>query len=488
MTKNPSRSHQPIRCAQMRQVLHPTCPTNTEIMKTIWVIGGPGCGKGTQCDKIISKYGLLHLSSGDLLRDEVKSGSSRGAELQELMSKGLFVPTEVVLSLIKENMDKVKEDGAAIKGFLIDGYPREVEQGILFEKMVCPVDLILFFDVSNETMKKRLLSRAAVSQRADDNEETIVKRIEIFNAKNNQIVENYKSKVMRINAEGSIDDIFLEVTKALDTIFSDNNQQLNLIFVEQIRHAHERHFQILMTNRCFKITRKTAPKFKLIRRNSRSTDFILSQKLFSNIEQCQKFARLKNALAFNFYSIDNLKNANINLEDQHNCQVIGCPETHIRNSLVSDEKFSYYSLYSRHKMRVNDTIKCIPRVGLFVKSKEFENYTNAQAECIKIHGKMANVISAERSNELSDYVGDKLTYVGLSNRDKDRLWKNEFDEPLSCFDYRAWDIGEPTSRGCVTLTKLTINSSTSSISFPVWKVMSCSQLLPFICEILPSFN
>lgn len=62
-------------------------------MKTVWVIGGPGCGKGTQCDKIIAKYGLVHLSSGDLLREEVASGSSRGSTLQELMSKGLFVPT-----------------------------------------------------------------------------------------------------------------------------------------------------------------------------------------------------------------------------------------------------------------------------------------------------------------------------------------------------------------------------------------------------------
>lgn len=62
-------------------------------MKTVWVIGGPGCGKGTQCDKMIAKYGLLHLSSGDLLREEVASGSARGASLQELMSKGLFVPT-----------------------------------------------------------------------------------------------------------------------------------------------------------------------------------------------------------------------------------------------------------------------------------------------------------------------------------------------------------------------------------------------------------
>ncbi|KAL6441931.1 hypothetical protein ACFW04_002363 [Cataglyphis niger] len=170
-------------------------------MKTIWVIGGPGCGKGTQCDRIIEKYGFLHLSSGDLLRAEVASGSERGASLQDLMSKGLFVPTDIVLELIKEKMDKTRKEGTTKTGFLIDGYPREKEQGILFEKNVCPVDLILFFDVSNETMKIRLLGRAAVSQRADDNEETIKKRIKIFNEKNKEIVEHYKDKVVRVSLD-----------------------------------------------------------------------------------------------------------------------------------------------------------------------------------------------------------------------------------------------------------------------------------------------
>ncbi|XP_076290554.1 adenylate kinase 1 [Lasioglossum baleicum] len=187
-------------------------------MKTIWVIGGPGCGKGTQCERIIKKYGFYHISSGDLLREEVASGSPRGASLQDLMSKGLFVPTEIVLDLIRERMEKAKAEGATKTGFLIDGYPRELDQGLLFEKNVCPVDSIIFFDVSNETMKTRLLGRAAVSQRADDNEETIKKRIEIFNVKNGQIVEHYKDKVVRIVAEGTIDDIFNQVAKALDPL------------------------------------------------------------------------------------------------------------------------------------------------------------------------------------------------------------------------------------------------------------------------------
>ncbi|XP_033213554.1 adenylate kinase isoenzyme 1 isoform X2 [Belonocnema kinseyi] len=191
-------------------------------MKTLWVIGGPGCGKGTQCDKIIETYGFIHISSGDLLREEVASGSPRGASLQELMSKGLFVPTEIVLELIKERMNKAKAENPSARGFLIDGYPREKEQGIQFEKDVCPVDLILFFDVTNETLLKRLLGRAAAAatQRADDNAETIKKRIEIFNEKNGAIVEHFKDKVVRINAEGAVEDVFAQVTNALDFLLA----------------------------------------------------------------------------------------------------------------------------------------------------------------------------------------------------------------------------------------------------------------------------
>ena len=103
-------------------------------MKTVWIIGGPGCGKGTQCERIIAKYGFFHISSGDLLREEVASGSPRGASLQETMSQGLFVPTDIVLDLIRERMEKAKTEKATKTGFLIDGYPRELEQGLLFEK------------------------------------------------------------------------------------------------------------------------------------------------------------------------------------------------------------------------------------------------------------------------------------------------------------------------------------------------------------------
>ena len=101
--------------------------------KVIFVVGGPGSGKGTQCEKIVKKYGYTHLSSGDLLRAEVQSGSERGKHLNELMQKGILVSNQLVLDMIKDAMlSKIKTS----KGFLIDGYPRQVDQGIEFEKQV----------------------------------------------------------------------------------------------------------------------------------------------------------------------------------------------------------------------------------------------------------------------------------------------------------------------------------------------------------------
>nr|CAI5862678.1 unnamed protein product [Callosobruchus analis] len=162
----------------------------------IWVLGGPGSGKGTQCDKIVAKYGFTHLSSGDLLRAEVASGSPRGKELSDIMERGELVPVEVVLELLKEAIIKALPTS---KGFLIDGYPREKEQGILFEKNVAPVNLVLFFDASDETLVKRLMGRALTSGRVDDNEETIKKRLHTFNTHNDQVIAQYPDKLKRVS-------------------------------------------------------------------------------------------------------------------------------------------------------------------------------------------------------------------------------------------------------------------------------------------------
>merc|ERR1711879_157913 len=134
----------------------------------VWVLGGPGCGKGTQCDKIVAKYGLTHLSSGDLLREEVASGSERGKNLTAIMESGQLVPLATVLDLLAE------------------------------------------------AMIKRLLKRAETSGRADDNEETIKKRLVTFHQHSEPVIKHYASKCSVIPAERGIDDIFADVAGALD--------------------------------------------------------------------------------------------------------------------------------------------------------------------------------------------------------------------------------------------------------------------------------
>merc|ERR1711881_244165 len=173
----------------------------------VWVLGGPGCGKGTQCDKIVAKYGFTHLSSGDLLRDEVNSGSARGKELLAIMEKGDLVPLQVVPDLLAEAM--ISKLGGS-KGFLIDGYPREVSQGEEFEKCIAPCAQILYFEVSDETMTGRLLKRGETSGRADDNVETIKKRLDTFHKHSEPVMDAYASKCAKIPAERPVDDIFAD--------------------------------------------------------------------------------------------------------------------------------------------------------------------------------------------------------------------------------------------------------------------------------------
>jgi len=181
----------------------------------VFVVGGPGSGKGTQCEKIVEKYGFTHFSSGDLLRAEVASGSDKGKWLKSIMEKGELVPLEEVLELIKSNM--INASGSS-KGFLIDGYPREVEQGIKFENTIGECTFVLWIDASQETMMKRLLHRAQTSGRADDNEETIKNRLLTFVKATEPVIEYYKkkNKVKQINSEQSKDEVFAEVILAMN--------------------------------------------------------------------------------------------------------------------------------------------------------------------------------------------------------------------------------------------------------------------------------
>uniref|UniRef100_A0A182Q7I1 Adenylate kinase isoenzyme 1 n=1 Tax=Anopheles farauti TaxID=69004 RepID=A0A182Q7I1_9DIPT len=183
----------------------------------IWVLGGPGCGKGTQCEKIVKKYNFSHFSTGDLLRDEVASGSEKGKELQEMMKQGILVPNETVLKLLEAAMVKALNGTV---GYLIDGYPREPAQGPEFEKFIAPVDIVLYFECSNETLVARIMKRASESAtvRADDNEDTLKTRIATFRENTEKILVQYPTQLRRINAERAPEEIFADVEKAIDEL------------------------------------------------------------------------------------------------------------------------------------------------------------------------------------------------------------------------------------------------------------------------------
>jgi len=181
----------------------------------IFIIGGPGSGKGTQCERIVARYGFTHLSTGDLLRDEVKSGSERGTRLSEIMKSGQLVSLDEVLGLLK---DAIVAKSESSNGFLIDGYPREVEQAIRFEADICPAACVIYFDATDATMTARLLDRGKSSGRSDDNEETIKKRLDTFHAHSDPIIKHFgPGRCHIVPAERSTDDIFADVCRIIET-------------------------------------------------------------------------------------------------------------------------------------------------------------------------------------------------------------------------------------------------------------------------------
>ena len=185
----------------------------------LFILGGPGSGKGTQCDKIKARYqGVIHLSAGDLLRDEVSSGSLVGAKCGALMKEGKLVPLVVPLTLLKNAM--IKSGG---KIFLIDGFPRAVDQGEAFESSIMECKAVIFFDCPEAEMEKRLIERGKTSGRADDNAETIMKRFKTFVEQSLPVQQYYlkKSKCHVISAVKTPDEVFAEVCSVLDPIMPE---------------------------------------------------------------------------------------------------------------------------------------------------------------------------------------------------------------------------------------------------------------------------
>nr|GEU47629.1 UMP-CMP kinase 3 [Tanacetum cinerariifolium] len=184
--------------------------------KIVFVLGGPGSGKGTQCANIVEHFGYTHLSAGDLLRAEVESGSENGTMIQNMINDGKIVPSEVTIKLLERAIAENENDK-----FLIDGFPRNEENRAAFEALTkVEPEFVLFFDCPEEEMEKRLLGRN--QGREDDNIDTIRKRFKVFLESSLPVIEYYnsKGKVRKIDAAKPAEEIF-ETVKALFTPVSD---------------------------------------------------------------------------------------------------------------------------------------------------------------------------------------------------------------------------------------------------------------------------
>lgn len=188
-------------------------------MFNLILFGPPGSGKGTQSEKLIAKYGLKHLSTGDLLRHEINNQTPLGKEAKNFMDKGQLVPDEVVIGMISSALD----ENPHAKGFLFDGFPRTQAQAKALDNLLelkeTPIAAMLALDVSEEELVKRLLKRGETSGRSDDNNENVIRaRIVEYRNKTAMVADYYNQfdKVVIIKGEGTIDDIFERLCAEID--------------------------------------------------------------------------------------------------------------------------------------------------------------------------------------------------------------------------------------------------------------------------------
>ena len=174
----------------------------------MFVLGGPGAGKGTQCSNIVNDFGFVHLSAGDLLRAHMKSGSEDGNMVAEMIKNGQIVPSVVTVRLL---LDAMKASGK--ERFLIDGFPRNKENRDAWEVTAgYDCDFVLFFDCPEEVMERRLLGRGETSGRTDDNIESIKKRFKTFVESSMPVVDYYAGlkKVRSVNSDQSPDEVYAQ--------------------------------------------------------------------------------------------------------------------------------------------------------------------------------------------------------------------------------------------------------------------------------------
>ena len=189
-------------------------------MLNIVIFGAPGSGKGTQSERIVEKYGINHISTGDVLRAEIKNGTELGKTAKGYIDQGQLIPDELMIDILGSVFDSFKDS----KGVIFDGFPRTIAQAEALKKMLAErgqdVSVMVVLDVPEEELMVRLIKRGKDSGRADDNEETIKKRLHVYHSQTAPLIDWYKNekKYQHINGLGTMEGIFAEICEAVDKL------------------------------------------------------------------------------------------------------------------------------------------------------------------------------------------------------------------------------------------------------------------------------
>lgn len=188
-------------------------------MLNIVLFGAPGSGKGTQSEKLIDEYGLFHISTGEVLRDHIKRGTDLGKIANEYISQGQLIPDELMINILDEVLEK---DAKGKKGVIFDGFPRTIPQAEalakLLQKRGTDLHAVVGLEVPEEELVERMLNRGRETGRADDNLETIRKRLEVYHKQTSPLRDYYhkEGKYMPVNGRGPVDDIFNTIAAGLE--------------------------------------------------------------------------------------------------------------------------------------------------------------------------------------------------------------------------------------------------------------------------------
>ena len=189
-------------------------------MLNIVIFGAPGSGKGTQSERIVEKYGINHISTGDVLRAQIKAGTELGKTAQGYIDQGQLLPDALIIDILAHTLDSFEDS----KGVIFDGFPRTIAQAEALKKMLAErgqeVSIMLDLDVPEDELMTRLIKRGQESGRADDNEETIKKRLVVYHSQTAPLIDWYKTdgKYQHINGFGSLEAIFAEIAEAINKI------------------------------------------------------------------------------------------------------------------------------------------------------------------------------------------------------------------------------------------------------------------------------